>query len=64
MNDLKSALSSQYGVTAELLDLQLLRGVGGFFCVIGTGYCTVQVVCEMLRIRPMHAPAYSWPCYR
>lgn len=34
MNDLKSALSSQYGVTAELLDLQLLRGVGGFFVLL------------------------------
>lgn len=31
MHDLKSVLSGQYAVDAKLLDLQLLRGVSGFF---------------------------------
>lgn len=34
MNDLKSALYSRYGVTAILLDVQLLRGISGFFVLL------------------------------
>ncbi len=34
MHDLKSVLSGQYAVDAELLDLQLLRGVSGFFVLL------------------------------
>ena len=34
MNDLKSALYSRYGVTATLLDVQLLRGISGFFVLL------------------------------
>lgn len=34
MNDLKSSLYSRYGVAATLLDLQLLRGISGFFVLL------------------------------
>lgn len=34
MNDLQSLLYSRYGVAAILLDLQLLRGISGFFVLL------------------------------
>lgn len=34
MNDLQSSLYSRYGIAATLLDLQLLRGISGFFVLL------------------------------
>ncbi len=34
MNDLQSSLYSRYGIAAILLDLQLLRGISGFFVLL------------------------------